>query len=167
MERGDQILKTKGMIGVLILLLVGGVYFGLDAAKQSKAKGQTKAPSNASENLSKGSTGPIIDDQGGFQVGAEWLKEEGAEQQVFTISLNNHAVNVDDFDFKSNLKVSINNQELPIQVEVLDKEATGHHVSAKLKIESPEFTQVTSGSVLTLRVENVYNTPNRSFSWTY
>lgn len=109
-------LKVKVIIGVLVLLLVGGVYWGLDAAKQAKSNVENKTSSSTNENLAKekNETQAIIDDQGGLQVSAEWLKQEGAStQQLFSVSFSNHAVNVDNFDFKSNVKVLLDNKEIP------------------------------------------------------
>jgi regulatory protein YycI of two-component signal transduction system YycFG len=161
-------LKTKVIIVVLVLILIGGVYWGLDSAQKAKSKVTNGASSNISQNVTKENNQPIIDDQGGLQVSAEWLKQEGpSTQQLFSLSLNNHAVNVDNFQFENNINVLLDKKEIPIKVEVLKKDGSGHHVSAELKIESPEFTKAVPGSLLTLSVKNVYNTPTRSFTWKF
>lgn len=171
MLQGGKILKSKIIIGVLVLLLVGGVYWGLDAAEQSKSNAANMtnvASSGKSENLAKKNTETIMDDQEGLQVSANWLKQAGAStQQLFSVDLNNHAVNVDNFEFESNINVLLDNKEIPIKVEVLKRNGSGHHLAAELKIESPEFIKAIAGNTLTLSVKNVYNTPTRSFSWKF
>ncbi|WP_041272672.1 hypothetical protein [Desulfitobacterium hafniense] len=162
-------MKTKVLVGVLVLLLLGGIYFGLNAAKQAKINGTNVTSLDTSENsTTKKMTAPIIDDQEGLQVGAQWVKQEKpSSEQVFSINLNNHAINVDGFQFEGNVTVLLDDREIPIQIEVLKMEGSGHHLSAEIKVESPEFTEASPGSRLTLKVQNVYNTPTRSFTWQF
>lgn len=161
-------MKTKIFIGVLVFLLVGGIYSGLDAAKQAKINATDVISSDTSENTPQKITDPIIDDQEGMQVVAQWVKQENPpSEQVFSISLNNHAINVDDFQFEGNINILINDKEIPIQIEELKRESSGHHLLGEIKVESPEFTKASLGSRLTLNVQNVYNTPTRSFTWQF
>ncbi|MEL1134670.1 hypothetical protein AAC978_05730 [Desulfitobacterium sp. THU1] len=161
-------MKTKILIGILVILLVGGIYSGLNAAKKVKTNTPNVTSSDTSESSAQKITDPIVDDQEGMQVVAQWVKQEKpSSAQVFSISFNNHAVNVDDFQFEGNINISINDKEIPIQIEVLKRESSGHHLSAEIKVESPEFIKASPGSRLTLNVQNVYNTPTRSFNWQY
>lgn len=113
-------------------------------------------------------TDPIIDDREGLQVVAQWVKQEKpSSEQVFSINFNNHAIDLDDFQFKNNINVLLGDREIPIQIEELKREGSGHHLSAEIKVESPEFTEASPGSRLTLNVQNVYNTPTRSFTWQF
>lgn len=113
-------------------------------------------------------TETIIDDQEGLQVSIKPLTQENTSaMQLFSINLSNHAVNVDNFEFESNIKVLLDNKEIPIQVKVLKRNGSGRHLSAELSIESPELTKAIAGSTLTLSVNNVYNTPTRNFTWKF
>ncbi|WP_041272680.1 hypothetical protein [Desulfitobacterium hafniense] len=139
----------------------------MEASNQLKANGANRVSSGISENLLKKNTDPIIDDQGGLQVSAKWGKQEGSSVQQFSVGFSNHAVNVDNFDFAKNLQFQINNKVIPIKVEILKKNGSGHHLEAELRVESPEFAKATAGSTLTMSVKNVYNTPTRNFTWRF
>ncbi|AGA68651.1 hypothetical protein Desdi_1136 [Desulfitobacterium dichloroeliminans LMG P-21439] len=161
-------MKTKVIIGVLVLLLVGGIYGGVDAAKKAKVSTTNAASSNTSETSNQKITDPIIDDKEGLQVIVQWMKQENpSQEQIFSITLDNHAVDVDEFQFEGNITVLLDDKEVPIQIEELEREGSGHHLSAELKITSPEFTEISPGSNFTLNVKNVYDTPARSFTWKY
>lgn len=160
-------MKTKVIMGILILLLVGGGFWGLNTANKSKPNEQTKILENSSESITKESTPPLINDQEGIQVSVEWEKLKGISYQQFLIGINNHVINVDNFDFTQNVKILLDNKEIPAIITVLEKNSSGHHLSAELKVESQEFTEVTPGSVMTLSITNLYDTPTRNFKWTF
>lgn len=160
-------LKTKVIMGMLTLLLVGGGYWGLNAAEQLTSDGVTIASNNSSENPPKEYTEPIIDDWEGLQVSVQWEKQDEISSQRFLIGINNHALDVDNFDFLQNVRVQLDNKEIPVKVQVLEKNGSGHHSSAELQVESPEFTKATAGSIMTLSVSNVYDTPTRNFTWKF
>lgn len=161
-------MKTKFIAIGLILILVIGVWWGLGAVKTAK---QTQALPNAKAETSVNtgsSIEPLVDDQGGLQVGVIWNKQNsGSTVQTFEVELNNHAVDVESFDFTKNVQVKLDDQDIPVKVNVLKKNGAGHHASTELSLESPEFAKLKTGSRLTLSIKNVFNTPTRTFSWTY
>lgn len=160
-------MKTKLIAIGLILVLVIVVWWGLGAVKTAK-QNQALPNAKAETSVNTGSsTEPLIDDQGGLQVGVIWNKQNGSTVQTFEVELNNHAIDVESFDFTKNVQVKLDDKEIPVKVNVSKKNGSGHHAAAELSVESAEFAKLKTGSRLTLTIKNVFNTPTRTFSWTY
>lgn len=184
-------MKSKWITGGLVLILVVGVWGGLEAFKSAQQKpsvananevisanssaGSSTNPSSSSQAngatssdpKSGAGTAPLIDDQGGIQVGVLWDKANpGSKDQTFLIEFNNHEVDVEEFDY-ANIQVKLNDKEIPVQVKNLKKNGAGHHASAEVTLESTDFVNLKKGSTLTLVIKNVFNTPTRTFSWAY
>lgn len=161
-------MKTKFIAIGLILVLVIGVWWGLGAVKTAK-QNQVLPNPKAETSVNTGSTTqPLVDDQGGLQVGVIWNKQNlGSTVQTFEVELNNHAFDVESFDFIKNIQIKVDDKEITVKVNVLKKNGAGHHASTELSLESPEFAKLKTGSRLTLIIKNVFNTPTRTFTWTY
>jgi hypothetical protein len=174
-------LKKKLICSALIIFVMAGVYWGLDLSKPKKLSEVSKSemstvemgpqenekPKATDKEIITDDSPILIDDQEGFQVSVKWEKQEGVPAQLFLVNLGNHMIDITNFDFKKNIKVRINNKEIPISVDVVKKNGMGHHLSAELQVTSPEFTKLSTGSIINLKIENVYDTPIRNFTWIF
>lgn len=167
----------KGKVIVLVLALVAilGVWKGLDTVRAS----QTDKPSNITQESSPRSaqvanttntseeTQPVIDDQGGIQVGVIWEKQASSALQKFQIEINNHSVSLDDYDFAQNIQLEIAGKQINAVVKALNRGGGGHHASSKISIENPALAKLQPGDKITLKVNKLGDTPERKFNFVY
>lgn len=154
-------MKVKAFAVVLIIILGTGVWWGFQTLAAQK---QAQAPNTA--DITKAS--PQFDTQGGVDVSVTWEKEDtDSSMQKFEVTMNNHMINLDDFDFTKNTELMIDGTIVPTVVKVLNKSGAGHHVSAEIGVESPDLNKLEPGSQFTLVIKNVANIPMRNFSWAY
>lgn len=169
-------MRSKVIVLVLALVAILGVWKGIDIARDS----QTDKPSNLTqertsqsdqvENSTKTSedTQPLIDDQGGIQVGVVWEKHVSSAVQVFKIEINNHSLGLDNYDFAQNTQLNVEGKRNNTAVvKVLNREGSGHHASAEISIEAPELAKLQAGDKITLLVNKLGDTPERKFNFVY
>lgn len=157
-------MKVKVIIACLITVAVVGASWGLASSS---------ANSSIAANLSIAANtlpqvNPIIDDQEGIQVIAKWERQDPRSgMQKFIIELNNHVLDLDGFDFARNIKLQVDGIEVPASIKAANTSGGGHHVSSEIAVRASELTKLKQGIRLSLIVENLGNTPDRTFSWVY
>lgn len=161
-------MKSKVIVLALALIVILGVWKGLDIVQVS----QTQKASNFTQESSTQSalvenTEPIIDDQGGIQVGVIWEKQASSSLQKFKIEINNHSMNLDDYDFAQNIKLEIDGKDSRAAVKLLNRAGSGHHASAEIGIESTNLAKLKSGDKVTLKINKLGDTPERKLSFVY
>ncbi|KUO65886.1 MAG: hypothetical protein APF84_01105 [Gracilibacter sp. BRH_c7a] len=147
--------KWVSVFGIALLVLgsIIGIYIYATENKSSDT-----VPTKA--------TSPIIDDQGGIQVVAIWEKSDSL-QQKFQLQLNNHSWDLNDYEFKNNILLKKNGTEISFSVISEKRNPEGHHVASEIVVESPEFVGLQDGDELTMIVKNIFDTPERTFTWSY
>jgi len=170
-------MKIKVLVIVIALVAIIGVGKGLEALRANQAgkpADTAQAPSQQASGQQAGnqrdpaaSLKPVVDDQGGIQVGVVWEKQEASAKQKFQIELNNHMLSLDDFDFSHNIRLEIEGVSKNVVVEVLSRDGSGHHVTAEISVENPELANLKPGSKIALIVEKVGDTPVRKFNLVY
>lgn len=119
-----------------------------------------------SDTISTKATSPIIDDQGGIQVVAIWEKSD-SPQQKFELQLNNHRWDLSEYEFKNNILMKKNGMEISSSVISEKRNPDGHHLASEIVVESTEFNGMEEGDELTMIIENIVDTPDRVFTWSY
>ncbi|HVJ47708.1 hypothetical protein [Desulfitobacterium sp.] len=168
-------MRVKVIVLVLALVAILGVWKGLDnvrANQTDKSSNITQESSSQSvpvENTTNTSkkTQPVIDDQGGIQVGVIWEKQASSALQKFQIEINNHSVNLDDYDFAQNIQLEIAGKKNNAVVKVLNRGGGGHHASSEISIETPALAKLQPGDKITLKVNKLGDTPERKFNFVY
>lgn len=120
----------------------------------------------SSDPVSVKTTSPIIDDQGGIQVVAIWEKSDSL-QQKFELQLNNHSWDLNDYEFKNNILLKKNGTKIFFSVISENRNPEGHHLASEIIVESPEFVGMQEGDELIMIVKDIFDTPERTFTWSY
>lgn len=171
-------MKIKLLAAALIIILAAGVWWGLGAVQASKNKQANQvsqaanlANANNPENSSLPATdsgAPKLDNQGDVEVTVTWRKESSdASLLKFAVSMNNHMLNLDNYDFSSNVQLKIGNTVVPAVVKVFSKSGEGHHVSSEIGVQSAELSKMKPGGKFTLILKDLAGIPARNFSWVY
>ncbi|GAB6171526.1 hypothetical protein JCM15765_10040 [Paradesulfitobacterium aromaticivorans] len=162
-------MKVKVIVASLVMVAIVGVWWGLAAAKPGSTTPNTTSNTGAAQpSPSLSQTNPVVDDQGGIQVGIRWEKQDAQSgTQKFLIELNNHALDLDSFDFSRNVRLQVDSIDVPVSIKAANNSGGGHHVSAEIIAQGSELTKLKNGSRVSLIVENLGDTPARTFSWEY
>lgn len=168
-------MKVKVLAATLIIILGAGVWWGLQVvqATQNQAQQGTNANnSNISGSSSPSTVGsgsaPQFDVQGGVDVTVTWKKEDSnSSMQKFEVSMSNHMINLDNFDYIDNTELKISGTTVPAVVKVITKSGADHHVSAEIGVQSSDLSKLKPGSQFTLVIKNLANIPMRNFTWAY
>ncbi|WP_206812621.1 hypothetical protein [Paradesulfitobacterium ferrireducens] len=162
-------MKVKVIIACLVTVALVGVWWALTAAKAGSTGSNALSGTGTAQTPAPVSqANPVIDEQGGIQVVVKWERQDAqAGMQKFRIELNNHALNLDGFDFSRNLKLQLDGIEIPASIKAANTSGEGHHVSAEITAQASELTKLKTGSRLSIILENVGNTQARTFSWVY
>ena len=148
------------VLGVFIVLgILAGVYIYTDDATKT---------AEPNPEVTENSTKPIIDDQGGVQVAAVWVKSppDSAEHK-FQLQLNNHRWDFTDYYFKDNVVLKLNGNEISSSVVSENRKPDGHHLVSEIVVESQDFVGIKKGDELILIINSIMETPERIFTWSY
>lgn len=161
-------LRFIARIVLLVFGIAAGIYIYMIAGKSDDTT-TTSAP------------GPIVNNQGGIQIIAVWKKTDSPKQrfqlqlnnhsgdlnQRFMLQLNNQRWDLSKYYFKDSIVLRKNGIELSGSDISENRESDMHHLENEVVFESPEFADFKEGDELTMIINNIADTPERVFTWTY
>ncbi|WP_041276138.1 hypothetical protein [Desulfosporosinus acidiphilus] len=173
--KGDRRLKVKVLVIALIIILGAGVWWGLKSAVATQNQGKqganatgTNTPDSPNSSTGSSWSAPRLDNQGGVEVAVTWEKEGSDSSMLkFAVTMNNHMIDLSDFDYSRNTELKISGTTVPAVVKVLNNGGGGHHVTAELGVQSTDLSKLKSGSQFELGIKNLANVPMRNFTWAY